>query len=498
MNDLLIGLDAVLNVQPMLLLIVGVVAGVAVGALPGLTATMAVAILLPFTFSLEPLPGMMLLIGIYAGAVYAGAIPAILLRLPGTPAAAATVEDGYAMTKQGKAGEALTVSVIVSAVGGLIGAVLLAAFAPNIAAIALSFGPAEYFMFAVFALTIIASIGEGAFVKSLISGLLGMTIATVGLDPIDGFPRFTFGSGELQAGLDFIPVLIGLFGVAEALRRFEGIRTRGDGFGSFGSLRFKVGGLRKLWPSTALSSLIGFVVGILPGTGGEVASFVAYNETKRFAKDKSRFGQGDVRGVAAAESANNSAVPGTLAPTLTLGIPGNATAAVLIGAITVHGLQPGPQLFTGSPDVVYGIFVGFIIIPFLILIVGLAGIRLWANTMRVPTQYLWPCVLVMCVIGAFALRSNPFDILVMVLAGVLGYFMLKGGFPPAPLVIGLIVGPLAESGFRRATILSGGSYEWILQPIPLALLLLSLASVGLSAHRAWSTRRGSQTADPVA
>ncbi|QVQ50052.1 tripartite tricarboxylate transporter permease [Spiractinospora alimapuensis] len=497
MNNWMIGLEAVLAWQPLLLLVVGVVAGVAVGALPGLTATMAVAILLPFTFALDPLPGMMLLLGIYSGAVYAGSIPAILLRLPGTPAAAATVADGHAMARQGRAGEALTIAVVVSCVGGFVGAVLLAAFAPFFAEFALSFGPAEYFMFSVFALTIIASLQERAVGKALIAGLLGMLIATVGLDPIDGYPRFTFGIGEMRAGLDFIPVLVGLFGVAEAFRHYENMRSGQSGSTPIGSFRIAIlGGLRRLLPASVYSSLLGFVVGILPGTGGDIGAFVGYNEVRRLSRDKDSFGHGDPRGVAAAESANNAAVPGTLAPTLTLGIPGNATAAVLIGAITVHGLQPGPQLFSGAPDVVYGVFIGFLIIPFVMLLVGLLGIRLWAQTRRIPTRFLWPGVLVLCVIGAFALRSNPFDILVMILAGVLGYAMHKGGFPPAAMVIGLIVGPLAEAGFRRATILEGGGYGWILEPIPFLLLLLSVASLGFSLWRARANRAEEATPSP--
>jgi putative tricarboxylic transport membrane protein len=488
-SDWLSGLSAVLAWQPMLLLLVGVTAGILVGGIPGLTATMAVAILLPFTFGLDPLSGVILLLGIYSGAVYAGAIPAILLRLPGTPAAAATVADGHALTRQGRAGEALTVSLVASVVGGLVGAALLAAFAPSFARLALSFGPAEYFMFAVFALTIIASLSEGRLVKGLIAGLAGMAIATVGLDPVDGAPRYTFGVADLRGGLEFIPVLIGLFGVAEAFSQYENFAKRRGQGAAIGGFRLAQGLLRRILPASVYSSLIGFVVGVLPGAGGDVASFVAYNESRRLARDDSAFGGGDPRGVAAAEAANNAAVPGTLAPTLTLGIPGNATAAVLVGALTVHGLRPGPQLFTGAPEVIYGIFLGLLLLPILVLAIGAAGIRLWAQTRRIPTRYLWPGVLVLCVIGAYALRHNPVDIIVMILAGVLGYFMLKGGFPPAALVIGLILGPLAEAGFRRATILSGGGYDWILQPVPFVLLLLSLASLGLALRRSWTVRR---------
>jgi putative tricarboxylic transport membrane protein len=472
------GFEAVFQVQPLLLIVLGVAVGLVVGALPGLTATMSVAVLLPFTFALDPVPGMMLLLGIYGGALYAGSIPAILIRAPGTPSAAATLLDGYPMARQGRAGEALTISVVASAVGGIVGVLLLATFAPLLADFALAFGPAEYFMLSVFALTVIATLSEGMLVKGLISGVLGLFIATIGIDPIQAYPRFSFGSPQLGAGIEFIAILIGLFGVAEALTQFERLRRdRAEERPRLGGFGLGTGWLKKLSPTTLGSSVLGFLVGVLPGTGGDIGSFVAYNETKRFSRGERSFGRGDSRGVAAAESANNASTAGALTPMLTLGIPGDSVSAILIGAITVHGLQPGPQLFTGSPDLVYGIFIGFLIAYVVLLVLGLAGIRLWAQVMRVPTRFLWPTVLVLSVIGSYALRSNPFDVLVMIAAGVLGYFMLKGGFPVAPLVIGVIVGPIAESGFRRAMIINNGSLEWLLTPIPLVLLILTVASL---------------------
>lgn len=479
------GLDAVFTLQPLLLILVGVVVGLGVGALPGLTATMSVAVLLPFTFTLDPVPGMMLLLGVYGGALYAGSIPAILIRTPGTPSAAATLIDGHPMTQKGEAGQALSISVVASGVGGMLGVVMLGLFAPRLAEFALRFGPAEYFMLSVFALTIIASLSEGRLFKGLISGLLGITIAMVGLDPIQAYPRFSFGSAQLGGGIQFIPVLIGLFGVAEALTQFERIRGGVDERTTLGRFRLGLGRLGKLAPATIGSSLLGFLVGVLPGTGGDIGAFVGYNEVRRFSRGEKQFGQGDPRGVAAAESANNASTAGALVPMLTLGIPGDSVSAILIGAITVHGLRPGPQLFSGSPDLVYGIFIGFFVVYAAILVVGLAGIRLWAQMMRVPTRFLWPSVLVLSVVGSYALRTNTFDVFVMLGAGVLGYFMLKGNYPLAPLVIGVIVGPIAESGFRRAMIISGGSYEWLMSPIPLILLVLTLISLAIPAWRTW-------------
>jgi putative tricarboxylic transport membrane protein len=481
----LAGFEAVFTAQSLVLMLVGVLVGIVVGALPGLTATMGVAVLLPFTFALDPVPGMMLLLGLYGSALYSGSIPAVLIRTPGTPSAAATVIDAYPMAQQGRAGQALTISLVTSVVGGMVGVVMLALLAPILARFALSFGPAEYFMLSVFALTIIASLAEGALVKGFVSGLLGLAIATIGLDPIQAYPRFSFGLSELSSSIQFIPVLIGLFGVAEALTQYERLRGGADVPRALGRFSLSLAEWRKLTPSTLWSTVIGFIIGVIPGTGGDIGAFVAYNETKRFARgDKRSFGRGDPRGVAAAEAANNSSTAGALAPTLTLGIPGDSVTAILIGAITVHGLRPGPQLFTGRPDLVYGIFIGFFVVNALILVVGLAGTRLWIQMMRVPTRFLWPTVLVLSVVGSYALRSSSFDVLVMLLAGILGYFMLKGGYPVAPLVIGVILGPIAESGFRRAMIISGGSYDWLLQPIPLILLVLTVISLTIPLLRA--------------
>lgn len=490
MTESIDGLLQLFQWEPLLFLVLGVVVGMAVGAIPGLSTTMSIALLLPFTFVLDPLNGMTLLLGIYFASVYSGSIPAILLRMPGTPASAATLLDGYPLTQQGKAGKALTISLLASVVGGVVGGILLLFFAPTLARYALQFGPAEFFMLAVFALALIASMSEGQMVKGLISGLLGLLIATVGTDPIGGYPRFTFGNTDLLAGFGFIPVLIGLFGVAEALTRFEKAARRAKPKPLVpGSFRLSWREIRTMTPGTLYSSLIGFVVGVLPGTGGDIGAFVAHNEVRRVSRDKSKFGRGDIRGVAAAESANNAAVPGSIAPTLALGIPGNSAAAVLLGALTVHGIQPGPQLMSGSGDLVYSIFWSLILIPLVMLVVGLGGIRVWGQITRIPTSYLWPAILSLSVVGAFAVRGAIIDVVVMAGAGVLGYVMLKNGFPPAPLVIGLIVGPLAEAGFRRAMIINSGSIEWILQPIPLVLLILSVLTVVVSFIRTRRLRR---------
>lgn len=487
MSNWITGLEAFLDPAVLILTPIGVLLGALIGAVPGLSATVGIAIFLPFTFAMDPLAGLVLLLGIYNGACYAGSIPAILLRAPGTPASAATVVDGYAMTLRGQAGRALSVSLVASVIGGLISTILMIFLAPVVADFALSFGPPEYFALAVLALAIIASLGDGSIAKGVISGALGVMIAMVGLDGISGYSRFTFGVSDLNAGMELIPLLVGLFGAAEAFRQIEKRLTGTNKVAKLGTFKIGWPRWRYLSPHMASGGLIGFIIGSLPGVGGDIGGYVAYNESRRFARShRRRFGHGDMRGVAAAESANNSAQVGGLIPTLTLGIPGNAAAAVLMGALLIQGLQPGPQLFTGNPELVYGTFIAITAGFIFLLVIGMLSIRLWAQVIRVPPALLWPLVLVLTIIGAYAVRTNPFDVLVMLIAGIVGYFMMKTGWPVAPLLIGVIVGPLAEDNFRRAMIQSGGSYDWALEPLPLILLVLAVLSV---VYSLWQSRR---------
>lgn len=483
MSDWLTGAEAVLDPTVLVFIPLGMLLGVFVGAIPGLSATVGIAVFLPFTFTLDPLSGLVLLLGIYNGASYAGSIPAILVRTPGTPAAAATVLDGYPMSQRGQAGQALSISLIASVVGGLVGTVLLILMAPSLAEFALSFGPPQYFALGILALTIIASLGEGSLAKGVISAGLGVLIAMVGLDSISGATRFSFGSSDLSSGIELIPLLVGLFGVAEALAQLERLRGGGD-VTALGTFRLGLSKIRSLSPTIMGSSIAGFIIGVLPGVGGDIGGYVAYNETKRFSRGETNFGEGEPRGVAAAESANNAGQVGGLVTTLTLGIPGNTAAAVLIGALLVQGLQPGPELFSGSPDLVYGSFIAIFLSFVALLVIGALGIRLWVRVLRVPPQILWPTVLVLSIIGAYAVRTNPFDVFVMLAAGVLGYLMVKRGFPVAPLLIGVIVGPLVEENYRLAMIQTGGSFSWMLQPLTIVLLVMTAASLAISILRA--------------
>lgn len=478
-DGLINGASLVFQPVAFALIVIGVVIGIVMGSIPGMTATMTVAVLVSFTFGMSPTEGMMLLLGIYGGALYAGSIPAILIRTPGTPSAAATIFDGYPLAEQGDAGKAIGIATIASFVGGAISVLILTVLSPQIANIALEFGSPEFFALAFFGLTIIASVSGDSIQKGMLSGLAGMLIATVGLDPTTGYPRFTFGITELTAGIEFIAVMIGLFGLAEGLNRYR------EGIGSM-SITQTVSGItptfadiRAIKNVTLGSSIAGAFIGAIPGAGGDIAAFVTYNEAKRWIKDATPpIGEGNIKGVAAAEAGNNSSTAGALVPTLTLGIPGDSVTAILIGALLVHGIQPGPGLFEDEPELVFSIFVGFFVVYVVILIAGLLGAHLWVRLINVPAKYLWPSIFVLCVVGAFAVRGGLFDIWAMVGAGVLGLVLRLDDYPLAPMVLGLILGPIAESNFRRSLELSGGSLD-IIYTSPIAMVILLLAVVSL-------------------
>lgn len=475
------GLDLLLHPLPLLLILAGLLIGITMGSIPGMTATMTIAVLVPFTFGMNPVEGMMLLLGIYGGALYAGSIPAILIRTPGTPAAAATVFDGFPLAQMGEAGRAIGVATVASFTGGVISFILLATLSPQIAAVAIEFGSAEYFALALFGLAIIGSVSGDSLVKGLISGFLGMFLVAVGLDPMLAMPRYTFGFDMLNAGLQFIAIMIGIFGITEGLRRYvEGMDTT-DANQRVDNLIPDMRTLREVSPVAILSGFAGTFIGALPGAGGDIASFVTYNEAKRWISNAvPPFGEGNIRGVAAAESGNNSATGGALIPTLTLGIPGDAPTAILIGALLVHGVRPGPGLFQDEQGLVFAIFIGFFLVYVGILIIGLIGARFWARLIDFPPQYLWPIIFVLCVVGSLALRGNMLDVWVMLGGGLLGYLLRSEGFPLAPMVLGMILGPIAESNLRRALAISNGSLDIFYQS-EISLVIFFLTTLSLLA-----------------
>jgi len=461
-----------------LMSLIGVAVGIIVGALPGLTATMGVALILPMTFGMEPVAGLLLLSGVYFGGVYGGSITAILLKTPGTPAAAATALDGYVLAQKGMAGKALGTATLSSFVGGTISIVILMFLSPVLANIALEFSAPETFALAVFGLSIIASISGKSLVKGLIAGMVGLLLATVGLDPILGFPRFTGGNEQIMNGVPFIPIMIGLFAASEAFKTMSDVNVKEKVKVKIGKILPSWPEFRNILPTIFRSTGMGTFIGIIPGAGADIAAFVSYNEAKRFSRDKSKFGNGEIKGVAAAEAGANSCTGGALVPLLTLGIPGDAVTAVMLGALMVQGLQPGPMLFKNNGDLVYTLFIGMIICYVFMLLMGLLASRFFVKVVEIPKEILTPVILVLCVVGSYAINNSFFDVVIMAAAGVVGYFMQKYDFPASPIVLALILGPMAESQFRRALALSSGSYDiFYTRPIPLALLLLSVLTI---------------------
>lgn len=482
MDLLLSGFADVFSPLTIMLLILGVIAGIIIGSLPGLTATMGVALFLPFTFSMDAVTGILLLVGVYFGSIYGGSIAAILLNTPGTPASAATSMDGYPMTVQGKAGKALAIAAIGSGIGGLFSVAVLIFIAPALSKVALGFSAPEMFGLALFGLSIISSISGKSLIKGLISGFVGLLICTVGLDPLTSYPRFTFDNITLLSGISFIAVMIGLFAVSEALFMVEERLKLGDKAKKI-IANYKLPKIREyksLMPSFLRSSTIGTFIGIIPGAGADVAAFVSYNEAKRWSKkeEKDSFGKGNPKGVASAESANNAVTGGSMVPLLTLGIPGDSVTAIMLGALVVQGIQPGPQIFNTSAELVYTLFAGMIVANILMAVFGISGIRLFTKILNVPKVGLAPIIIIISMVGAYALNNNFFDVYVMLFAGIIGYFMKKYGFPASPLVLALILGPMAESELRRTLVMSEGSYSIFLDR-PIAMVLITLAILTL-------------------
>ncbi|WP_321446431.1 tripartite tricarboxylate transporter permease [uncultured Cohaesibacter sp.] len=477
--DTLSYLAPLLDFEVLWTIALGTLGGLVIGALPGLTATMGVALLIPLTFSMTPVMGLNMLIGIYIGGIYGGCVSSILLRTPGTPASAATVLDGYPLAQKGQAGKALGMATIASTVGGLIAAIVLATLAPQLASVALEFGAPEYFALALFGLTIIASL-SGDLVKGAISGLLGILISCVGADPISGVMRYTFGINGFASGFAFTPALIGLFALSEVFTQLERLSTKDD------SIITNVTGR---WPSmqemkesaSALirGSLIGTFIGIVPGTGSGTASWISYNEARRSSKNPEKFGTGHVPGVAATESANNAVCASALIPLLALGVPGDVVTAVLMGGLMIQGLAPGPMLFQTNPDVVVGIFGGTFIATIFMFIFGMALIPLFSKILMVPRRMLTISIVIFCFIGSFSINLNQVDLLTMVGFGVLGWGMQKFGFSQAALCIALILGPMMESNLRRGLLQTGDNViEFISGPITLLFIGLTILSLG--------------------
>jgi putative tricarboxylic transport membrane protein len=472
------GLGLILDPFNILLIFGGVLVGVLVGALPGLSSPMALALLLPFSFSLEPVPAIAMMAALYCAGTFGGSITAILINAPGAPPAVATAFDGYPMAKRGEAGRALGLATVSSVIGGVFSLVVFIFAAPLLASVALEFRPPEYFALAIFALAMLASISGKSTLRNLIAGAFGVLLGTAGIHMTTGVERFTFGIPELTDGINFIPVLIGLFAVGELLNQSQTLSRHYERITSVVVKLPSREDFRRIRMTVLRSCGIGTFIGILPAEGTTVAAIIGYNEAKRWARDKEGFGEGRPEGIAGPEAANNAATGGAMVPTLALGIPGSATTAVILAALVMHGFRPGPHLIRETPEFVYAIFGAMLIANFMFLGIGLAGAKLFSRITLIPRALLWPAVFVFAMIGSYANGASMFDVWLMLLSGILGFVMLRHGFGLAPLVMGLILGPLVEESFSQSMIMYDNEFIRLFDS-PIVVGFFALTFLGL-------------------
>ena len=465
-------------------LVVGSVIGYGIGAIPGLGPSLGVALLIPFTYEMDSMVSIVTLVSVYAAAEYGGAITAILINSPGTAAAVATSWDGYPLTLKGKAGVALNISIVSSGMGILVSSVLLFLTAVPLSEFALNFGPTAYFALALVGLSLVSSLSQGSPLKGAISMGIGLGLATIGLDTQTGVPRFAY-IPEFFEGLPLVPVLLGLYAMSEVLTMVEqGVRAKTKSQPVSGILAVPISTFMKLKYLILRSSLIGYVIGVIPGAGASIGSFVSYAVAKRISKTPEEFGTGSLEGISSSETANNAAVSGALAPLLALGIPGSPTTAIMIGALMIHGIQPGPLLFTTNPEIPYTVFSTlWISVPFVVFI-GLAGARFWAQVANIPRPAIAAIVASVCIVGAYSAEYSMFPVYVTTVFGLIGYILRKAGIPLAPIILALVLGSMLETNFRRALVLSDGSLDiFFTQPLTLILLLVAVLSFALPSLR---------------
>ena len=483
--------------QPMLILLIaaGVFLGIYIGAIPGLSATMAISLLVSFTFGWDTNAALAIMMGIHCGVVYGGSRSAILLNIPGAPAAVATALDGYPLAKKGLAGQAIGITTVSSVIGGFIGVVALAVGAPLISKLALKFAPRDYLLLAFMGLMLVGSLGTKSAVKGFISATIGVTLGMVGMDPISGVGRFTFDNVYLLSGIDYVTALIGLFGVSEVLcqvldREAPVVKQKVDKIVP----SFKT--VLKYFPLTVRSSIVGVLVGALPGAGGDLSALITYDQAKRTVKNPEvPFGEGAIEGLIAPESANNAAIGGAFIPMLTLGIPGDAVTAVMIGALTIHGLKPGPNLMTTTPDLFYLIVSCLTIASIFLVIFGLTGVKIFTKIVEIPRGILLPLIIILSVVGAYAIQNSLYDIFWMLGFGVLGYFLKRYDYPVAPCVLGIILTKLLEENYRRGVMLKKGVFGMLgsifTSPISLILFLLIvfMFTTQTQTYKRWKAKR---------
>ncbi|MEA5027422.1 MAG: tripartite tricarboxylate transporter permease [Sphaerochaeta associata] len=481
MDTILASLGTIFQFTNIIGLIFGTGVGILIGAMPGLSVNMGIALLFPLTFSFSGIGGILMLIGIYIGAVYGGSISAILLNTPGTPASAATTLDGWPLAvKLKQPGRALGISTTASVFGGIFSAITLMLISPVLAKFALKFSKPEFFALAIFGISIISSLSSGSMIKGVLGGLIGLLLATVGIDAMSGQLRFTFNTIYLLGGVSFVPILIGLFAFSQALITIE------ETFGKpQDTIHINIERVlptwkdfKKIFATLIRSSIIGTFIGTVPGTGGDISSFIAYDQAKKWSKHKEEFGKGAIEGIAAPESGNNSVTGGAFIPMLTLGIPGDGATAILLGALMVQGITPGPLLFKENIGTVYQIFFGLMIGNILMGIFGFSLQKLFAKVINIPNKILVPLIFSLTFVGSYSYNNSMTDVFIMIGAGIAGYFLRKFEFSMSAIIIGIILGKMAETNFRGALMMSDGSFSiFVLSPISLVLLIASLISL---------------------
>ncbi|GLO67954.1 tripartite tricarboxylate transporter permease [Oceanobacillus kimchii] len=477
-DGILQGFQVAFSLEAIMFVFLGVLIGTIIGMIPGLGPISAIAIMIPVTYGMDSTIALVMMAGVYYGSMYGGSTSSILLNAPGVAGTVAASFDGYPMAQQGKAGKALAISAIASFIGGTVSVILLMLFAPMLASVAIIFGPPEYFALMLLGLTAIASLSDGSTIKALISAVLGFMVVTIGIDSQTGTSRFTFGSVNLLDGIDFLVIALGVFALAEVCFLILNRKQKMNGLANIGSLKLSKQDVKEMKGPLTRQSFLGFILGVLPGAGATISSFVAYISEKKIAKNPKEFGKGSVKGLTAPETANNAATSGAFVPLLSLGIPGSGTTAVMLGAFLVLGVQPGPLLMTENPGIFWGVIASMYIGNIFLLVLNLPLIPYFVKILKVPRPLLISLVIISSLIGVYAVSFSTFDLYLLVLFGILGYFMRVFAFPAAPFILAFILGGMMEQALRQSLTISGGSWS-IFYTSPLAVTLFVIMIIAL-------------------
>ncbi|WP_059103267.1 tripartite tricarboxylate transporter permease [Shouchella shacheensis] len=493
-NGILSGLQMALSLDGILFVFIGVFIGTLIGMMPGLGPISAIAIMIPLTYNMDPTIALVMMAGVYYGAIFGGSSSSILLNAPGVAGAVATSFDGYPMAKRGEAGKALAIAAIASFFGGTVSVVLLMVFAPVLSSVAIVFGPPEYFALMILGLTAIASLSRGSTMKALMSALLGIMTVTIGIDAQTGTTRFTFGNANLLEGIDFLVIALGLFALAEVCALIINRNKTDFDNKTIGSLKLKKKDIKEMSGPMSRQSVLGFILGVLPGAGATIASFIGYTTERKLAKNPEEFGKGSIKGLTAPEAANNAATSGSFVPLLSLGIPGSGTTAVMLGALLVLNVQPGPLLMTENPTLFWGVIMSMYVGNIFLLVLNLPLIPYIAKILAIPRAMLISLVIVFCIIGVYSISFNVFDLYLLLAFGVIGYLMRMFAFPAAPFILAFILGGMMEQSFRQAMTISGNDVSILFtKPIALSLLVVAVLSFFIPLLQSARKRRKENT-----